>query len=84
MTIPSGIFAGTDPGMELSVVFTLYESSTLFPDENNNADIRVNTSVIGAVIEPLNTDNLSENVTIEFQLNRSVSFTLFNFVCKCF
>ena len=74
MTIPQRVF--TDLGMELSVVFTLYESPTLFPDENNNPEMRVNTSVIGAVIEPFNTDSLPENVTIRvhFQLEDSVSF----------
>ena len=83
MTIPDGVFNDiSDPGMELSVVFTLYESPTLFPDENSNARMRVDTPVIGAIIEPSNTDSFSENVTIrvQFQLEDSVSF---NFVYKC-
>ena len=73
LRLPRGIFNETNSATELNVVFTLYESSTLFPDENNNPNMRVNTAVIGVDIEPINTDNLRENVTINFQLTTSVS-----------
>ena len=85
MTIPQSIFDSVSVGAEISVLFTLYNSALLFPDDTDSS-LRVNTSVIGATIDGVDTDNLTDNVTITFQLERNVSFcsegTLTCLICE--
>lgn len=73
MTIPQSIFDSVTVGAQITVLFTLYNSALLFPDDTDSS-LRVNTSVIGATIDGVNTDSLTDNVTITFQLERNVSF----------
>ena len=85
MTIPQSIFDSVAVGAEISVLFTLYNYALLFPDDTESS-LRVNTSVIGATIDGVNTDSLTDNVTIIFQLERNVSFcsegTLTCLICE--
>lgn len=69
-------------GTEVTVLFTLYNSAVLFPDDTNNR-LRVNTSVIGATIDSINTDSLTDNVTITFQLEQNVSVCSEGTLCLC-
>ena len=68
ITLPLSLFEN-----EVTVFFALYLSDVLFPFESNESNIAISTPVIGANIpDNLQTENLSENVTVTFQLQNRV------------
>ena len=70
--VPKSLFDQDNEG--ISILFVLFNSSSLFPDTSTN-NLTVNSAVIGISIN--NYTQLSENITIHFQLQRSVSSLIF-------
>ena len=70
VTIPNSILPPN-----ISVLFTLYQSSALFPYESMN-DLQANYPVLGISSDTIDTSNLSENISLHFHLEKSVSFNL--------
>ena len=79
VSVPKTLFGESE---DISILLSLFNSPSLFRDMSSN-NLTVNTMVIGISIN--NFTQLSENITLHFQLQRSVSLSLiFLKICSVF
>ena len=79
VTVPKTLFGESE---DISILLSLFNSPSLFRDMSSN-NLTVNTTVIGISIN--NFTQLSENITLHFQLQRSVSLSLISpIICSVF
>ena len=75
--LPPSIFDDSDSGEDVGLVFTYYDTASLFPlDVDNNSTV-VASNIIGAIIGSKTVANLKENVTILLPLKNPVKNNMF-------
>ena len=81
--LPPSIFDDTDSGEDVGLVFTYYDTASLFPldvEDKINSSTVVASSIIGAIIGNKTVANLKENITILLPLKNLVSAC----ACDCY
>ena len=74
ISLPPSVFQELNTS-EIGLVFTMYNSSVMFPSANTTAGpFRVASTVVGATVAGYTFHNLSDNVTIVLRLHESVSW----------
>ena len=70
--LPPSIFDDTDSGEDVGLVFTYYDTASLFPLDAENSTTLVASNIIGAIIGNKTVANLKENITILLPLKNLV------------
>ena len=66
LSLPSGVFQTMGTGARIA--FAAYTTASLFPVRDMNEQFSIASSVVGVIIDDMNTSSLAQNVTISLSI----------------